>query len=105
MASLVIIYPAAHGVRFPLRVGAMIGRAQDCAIRIDEHGVSRHHARIGFGVEGWFIEDLDSMNGTYVNDFKVRRAAVREPDQIRVGHVILKVIGGVESAPSRPPSN
>jgi DNA-binding winged helix-turn-helix (wHTH) protein len=76
---------------FPLAEGtAVIGRAQDAAIRIDAAGVSRHHARIIVTAEGASLEDLGSKNGTFVDGKPVTgRCALRDGGEIRVGPVAL----------------
>lgn len=45
----------------------LIGRQEDCTIFLDDRAVSRHHARITRQDDGYYIEDLDSKNGTFVN--------------------------------------
>jgi len=45
----------------------IIGRHPECSIQIDDGSVSRHHAKVT-SVDGvWFVEDLESRNGTYIN--------------------------------------
>lgn len=48
-----------------------IGRAEDNAVRLTERNISRHHARLRNGADGWVLEDLDSYNGAYVNGARV----------------------------------
>ena len=48
-----------------------IGRSPSNDIVVDEDGVSRRHAAIQGDAEGFFIVDLDSRNGTFVNETKV----------------------------------
>jgi len=40
------------------------------------------------------VEDLDSTNGTFVNDDRVRRARLQAGDRVRVGRVELTVVAG-----------
>jgi pSer/pThr/pTyr-binding forkhead associated (FHA) protein len=63
----------------------VIGRQSGSNIRIPSEEVSRRHCvlRIENGV--LVVEDLQSVNGTYVNDRLVTRAVVRSGDQLRVG--------------------
>lgn len=67
-----------------------IGRADNATIRVESDAVSRRHARVQQFGERVLIADLDSTNGTYVNDARVRSTQLREGDQIRVGKVVLK---------------
>ena len=114
MASFVRL--SEHGVveRFPLRVGAVIGRAEGCAIRIRAACVSRHHARIGYGygysivvglraepICGWFIEDLRSENGTFVDALPIRRMGLRDGVVVCVGTVSLTLVHALAPARSR----
>ena len=49
-----------------------IGKAQDNDYIIDHPQVSRHHARLVSGEQDcWFLEDLESSNGTFVNGHKL----------------------------------
>jgi len=55
-------------------------------------GVSRHHARLLHRPEGWFLEDLQSTNGTYVNEVRLlphRPVGLRPGDMIRFGQLTL----------------
>ena len=47
--------------------GAVIGRSRGCDIVLDDVGVSRQHARVSYGADGWTVEDLGSTNGVQVN--------------------------------------
>lgn len=68
----------------------ILGRSDDCGIRIDSPGVSRHHARLAVGPDGVSIEDLGSKNGTLVGRTRVRQpVALRDGDRIRLGSARL----------------
>ena len=57
------------GTRYELSDKSLvIGRGADCDIRINDHSVSRRHARIQPGADGYYAVDLQSTNGTYIND-------------------------------------
>jgi pSer/pThr/pTyr-binding forkhead associated (FHA) protein len=56
-------------------------------------GVSRRHNRLLRQGDGWFVEDLDSANGTFVNGVRVapqQRMVVKNGDVIRCGQIELK---------------
>lgn len=65
----------------------MIGRAADCQVRFAASNVvSTHHAVIELTETGAFITDLNSRNGTFVNDRPVtHRMALREGDEVQLG--------------------
>jgi DNA-binding winged helix-turn-helix (wHTH) protein len=76
---------------FLLREGtAVIGRADDAAIRIDSGGVSRHHARIVVHGAEARVDDMRSKNGTFVRGARITgECLLRDGDEIRVGPVVL----------------
>jgi len=45
----------------------LLGRGDDCDVVIDDRQVSRHHAKIIRNAQGYFLVDLDSKNGTFLN--------------------------------------
>ena len=65
----------------------IIGRSSECDLPIPVDDVSRNHARIFCNNEEFYIEDLGSTNGTYVNGITVVRCVLRSNDQIDIGDV------------------
>ena len=82
MASLVVMGPPAAGTRFPLtsQKVVMIGRSGFCDIVLNKRSVSREHARIFERNGQYFITDLGSNNGTFVNG-----QAIHEPITLQDG--------------------
>lgn len=69
-----------------------IGRADACAIRLEDEYVSQHHARIYAKDGAWWVEDLGSTNGTYMNERRVASPAeVHAGDTVRVGKTVLEL--------------
>ena len=63
-----------------------IGKASDNDYVVDDPQVSRHHARLLSEPDGtWLLEDLESTNGTVVNEAQIARKRVSRADQIRLG--------------------
>lgn len=94
-ACIVVIYGPELGRRLALSRGAFeIGRSSKCDLFIDQESISRHHARIGFDGVGYVIRDLQSTNGTFVNDEPVTEMRLRDGDQIQIGRSILKFMTG-----------
>ena len=54
-----------------LQTDTIIGRARDCQLRIASGEISRHHCEILLADDGVYVRDLDSANGTYVNDERI----------------------------------
>src|SRR5438477_8163392 len=68
-----------------------IGRSPDNDLPVDNLAVSNYHAKIYFEAGRMVIEDLDSLNGTFVNDLRVERATLHDGDKIHIGKHIIKV--------------
>jgi diguanylate cyclase (GGDEF)-like protein len=101
-ACLVHIYPTGPGMGTRYQLGEapiVIGRGGDVEIRINDHSVSRKHARIQPGSDGYYAVDLQSTNGTYVNDIPASMCKLKDGDYLRVGNCIYRFLmgGNVES--------
>ncbi len=72
-----LFFPPGRGTSFT------IGRTRDCDLRIENMSVSRLHARLNRGEDGWLLSDLGSRNGTRVNGW-----LVREPVPVRPGDLV-----------------
>ena len=68
-----------------------IGRSPDNDLPVDNLAVSNHHARVYYEGARLVVEDLDSLNGTFVNDLRVERATLHDGDSIHVGKHSIKV--------------
>jgi hypothetical protein len=66
--------------------GGVVGRSRDCEIVLDDAGISRRHAEIRPGPEGWTVEDLGSTNGVLVNGQAIRGPQSLHPgDRVELG--------------------
>jgi pSer/pThr/pTyr-binding forkhead associated (FHA) protein len=75
-----------------------IGRTPDNDLQIDNLAVSTHHAKIEFGADQLRIEDLNSLNGTFVNNQRVQQSQLRHGDTVTIGkHEILVRLTGDDS--------
>ena len=100
-ACLVVINGVDLGKKYSLvQSSTLIGRSSKVDIQIDEDSISRNHAIIEKREGEFVIRDLESTNGTYVNDRPIRTHSLRDGDQIKIGSTIFKFLSGsnIESA-------
>jgi two-component system cell cycle response regulator len=96
-ACLVHIYPsgADMGRRYPLSGRTItVGRGDNCDVRIPDQSVSRAHARVECAQDGYEVTDLQSTNGTFVNDTPVMARRLSDGDYVRVGNCIYRFLAG-----------
>ena len=60
-----------------------IGRAAHCEVVISDPLVSREHCLLNLKKEGTLLEDLNSANGTFLNDQRITQVTVKPGDKIR----------------------
>jgi pSer/pThr/pTyr-binding forkhead associated (FHA) protein len=78
----------------------LVGRDPACDCTLDDSTVSAQHARLTFHHNQWWIEDMGSRNGTYVNmKFVATPLVVTSGDELRLGQVRLSVMVGEEHLP------
>jgi len=83
---------------------ALIGRAQDASIFLDDDGVSRRHAELYRDPFGrWWVRDLGSSNGTLVNGFRIDERLLELGDEIEIGKSKL-VMTASDTVPSQEPA-
>ena len=90
MAKLFLKFEQAVLKEIPLSQGVTtIGRLPDNVIQVDNLAVSGHHAKIYWDKDKFVIEDNNSLNGTYVNNARVNRRALKDGDNVLIGKHIL----------------
>jgi diguanylate cyclase (GGDEF)-like protein len=102
-ALLVHIYPPGPGMGSCYPLGSQpltLGRGNDCDIRITEGSVSRRHAVVEPDGDNYRVRDLQSTNGTFVNDVATLAGRLADGDYLRVGNCIYRYLTGanVEAA-------
>ena len=63
----------------------VIGRSIGCDFVLNDPTVSRWHAELIRGDDGWLVRDMGSTNGTRVNGWRVRKATVGPGDVVALG--------------------
>ena len=88
---------------FRLMPGAIktVGRSTTADFVLDAGMVSRFHCRLTASSGQVEIEDLQSTNGTFVNDRRIRRRVLEAGDRVRIGRVEMVFTQGAASAPPR----
>lgn len=80
----------------------LVGQSHVCTLRLGDPQVSRRHAALEIVDGDLWIRDLGSTNGTYVDRVKIREAALRGGEIVRLGATVLQVERDEEAAP--PPT-
>ncbi|CAN5793452.1 GGDEF domain-containing protein [soil metagenome] len=79
----------------------IVGRDSEAGFVVSRSSVSRQHARLYADDSGaWWVEDLNSTNGTFVNEIRIKNQRLTDADQVRFGDAIYKFLSGsnIESA-------
>ncbi len=71
-----------------------IGAIGDADLQIDDEFASKHHCSIRYSDGVYSITDLDSTNGTFVNNEKIIKATIKDGDKIKIGQTefIFKMV-------------
>jgi hypothetical protein len=76
-----------------------IGRSPHSDLFLDDVTVSRHHARVLRDEGGFWVEDLNSLNGTYVNRKRIEQQRLFDGDELQIGKFKLAFLEQVEEGP------
>jgi pSer/pThr/pTyr-binding forkhead associated (FHA) protein len=82
-----------------------VGRDATCEIQLPEKGVGDRHARIERRRDGYYLHDLDSPNGSFVNNERVLDHRLTSGDELEIGGVRMRfevVYGSASGSPRRP---
>jgi len=70
----------------------LVGRSPACDCCLNDNTVSAQHSQIVYKQGQWWLSDLGSTNGTFLNEQRLEAPAVlRDGDQVRCGQVLLDV--------------
>jgi len=75
-----------------IRPPGVVGRDANCQVCIDHPSISRQHCQFSLNGEGTLVvKDLDSMNGIYIDDTRVKQAALMPGQVLQIGALQLHV--------------
>ncbi|MDH5710496.1 MAG: FHA domain-containing protein [Gammaproteobacteria bacterium] len=97
MASIIQTVEGVVANKFIIKSVLTFGRSADNQVQIDDLEVSTSHAQItcdvnNEGVTIYFLEDLGSTNGSYINEEKIDKKQLHHKDNIRIGWNIFTFI-------------
>jgi pSer/pThr/pTyr-binding forkhead associated (FHA) protein len=84
-----------------------IGRDPACEFPVDDEAISARHARLSFHHNQWWLEDLDSTNGTLLNQEKLAMPTVVMPDdEFKCGMTsfVISITGEINLPPTKRPA-
>ncbi|MGI6119566.1 MAG: FhaA domain-containing protein [Desulfosporosinus sp.] len=68
-----------------------IGRHRQCNLVLHDPEVSRRHVKLALGENGWWLDDLGSTNGSFVNGQRITHQTVAPGDRIQIGQSVLVI--------------
>ncbi|WP_446378396.1 adenylate/guanylate cyclase domain-containing protein [Coleofasciculus sp. E2-BRE-01] len=99
MTYLICTCDLLHEQIYPLSWGAnTIGREEDNSIVVNHTYLSRYHAQILISPNGVILKDLNSLNGTFVNDIRIHQCQIKDGDSIRLGRISFKFVQHISQA-------
>ncbi len=107
MAKLVILTQSMSGRACELKADkTTIGRVEDNMFQISEQSISSHHCEVLLRGSDVVVKDLNSTNGTFINDEKITEGVLKPGQTLRLGQVELRLetsTAGTSTA-SAPPA-
>jgi len=90
MASLKVIEGPNKGTEIALSDRATLGRSRQSDLQVKDPESSRDHAQVLCVDDVYYVKDLGSSNGTFVNETRVTEQALAAGDRIRIGGVVIE---------------
>ncbi len=101
--QLVVLEGSNRGKKIDLNKPILkIGKREDNDLVVDEKTVSRNHLIIEQKENSYLLKDLESTNGTFINDIRVKEAYLSPGDVIRIGNVQIEFIAFDEKIQIEP---
>lgn len=91
MAKLLILMPDGTEVTHDLPEDkTTVGRRPENSLQIEDASISSHHAEVFFENNTFFVRDLGSTNGTYLNGGQIKKAPLTHGDELRFGSIATR---------------
>jgi pimeloyl-ACP methyl ester carboxylesterase/uncharacterized protein YegL len=84
-AFLIGLSGECQGRTFTINGISLIGRGRECQVILTERAISRQHTKIRFASGQWYLQDLNSSGGTFLNGNRINAARINSGDKFRVG--------------------
>jgi pSer/pThr/pTyr-binding forkhead associated (FHA) protein len=105
MAKLVILSQGLNGRTHELKVEkTTIGRVEDNTFQIAEPSVSSHHCEVLLRGNEVVIKDLNSTNGTFINDEKITESVLKPGQTLRLGQIEIRLENGAPAPAATAPA-
>lgn len=84
--------------RHEFRDRIVVGRDFDCEVVLTNRSVSRKHAAIERAGNGWVLKDLQSINGTFVKNARIKESPLASGEHVRFGDVkaVFEIVASAE---------
>lgn len=91
--ALLCVAGKENGQRITVRDTVTLGRSSKADFSVDDTLISRRHVTVSLRGDGLWVEDLDSSNGTFINDSQVTASAIMPGDKLTIGDATFIVEG------------
>lgn len=93
MVMLRVIEGQEVGRGYPIhKTPVSLGRDSLCDVSILDQRMSRQHAMLLFFQPDFYLKDLGSTNGSFVNDKRIKQALIKNGDHLKLGSTVLEFI-------------
>lgn len=99
MAQLVVESGEETGHRYTVGPLCILGRLKSCDVPVKDNKASRNNTKIRLQDGAWTVEDLQSSNGTYLNEERITSAPLNDGDRIRIGKTVFRFETAAAPAP------
>jgi len=106
MAKLVVLTEGLTGRSHELSADrTTIGRAEDNTFQVPDPSVSSHHCEVLLSSGELRVKDLNSTNGTYINEEQITEAVLKPGQVLRLGRIEIRLEDGTAGAAAQKPAD